>query len=437
MAPLRRRAAIRPGAAGGPPRAGGRPVRVVLAFGCQTAGRHRLPIGSAATPVSHPPWVRSKKWRSRRRAVAALGHNGPAVRTVVFAAALAAHLCALGAFGPRGSALVDTACAQRARAAPAGPREHRVRAGQNLGRIAHRYQISADALASANHLRPDSTLQLGQILVIPAEGTISVRAGDTLEALARRHHVSAEDLGRSNHLRAGATLRAGQQLVVPGTAADRVAPSRWGRTRNPGVVALTRLATHRAMRIRLVDRRGVARRQALRDLAILLAPRHGGGRREPHPRLVRILARVSDHFGGRPLEIVSGVRPPGGYTRRESRHVAGEAIDFRIRGVPNTDLRDFCKTFDHVGVGFYPNSLFVHLDVRRDGAYWVDLSRPGDAPEYARRSAGAEQAAGAEPTEGGAGSRAASDDDEAGGEPESADDGAAPVDDSPGQLSDD
>jgi len=353
------------------------------------------------------------------------------VRAFVIAAALIGLLAAL-------SPLAAMPVAAQRRAGPpasSGPREHRVRAGQNLGRIARRYQISVDALAAANRLRPDSPLQLGQILTVPAQGTIAVRAGDTLEVLARRHGVSVEELSRSNRLRAGATLRAGQSLVLPGTAADRAPPSRWGRVRNPGLVALTRLATHRSMRVRLVDRRGVVRRQALTDLSVLLAPRHGGGRKEPHPRLVRLLARISDHFGGRPVEIVSGVRPAGGYTRRESRHVAGEAIDFRIRGVPNTELRDFCKTFDHVGVGFYPNSLFVHLDVRREDSYWVDLSRPGDAPEYARRGAASEGAE-AEPVEGGAGASAATDDSEAGGEPESADDGAAPVDDSPGQLSD-
>lgn len=357
------------------------------------------------------------------------------MRHLVTATALAALLSALCALGARGSGLVARANAQHRAGPPAasGPREHRVRVGQSLGRIAHRYKISVDALAAANHLRADSPLQLGQILTVPAAGTITVRHGDTIENLARRHGVSTEDLRRSNQLRAGATLRAGQQLVLPGSAADRAPPSRWGRPRNPGVVALTRLATHRTMRLRLVDRRGVARRQALHDLAILIAPRHGGSRKEPHPRLVRLLARVSDHFGGRAVEVVSGVRPEGGYTRRESHHVAGEALDFRIRGVANTDLRDFCKTFDHVGVGYYPNSLFVHLDVRRDSAYWVDLSRPGDAPEYVRGGdAAAESAAAA----GGGSARAASEDDEAGGEPESADDGAAPVDDAPGQLSD-
>ncbi len=339
--------------------------------------------------------------------------------------ALAALLVVVPVLAPR----VARAQRRPAAQATATPREHRVRAGQNLARIARRYAIPVEALAAANRLRPDSALQLGQRLAIPVAGTVAVRRGDTVESLARRHGVPSEALRRANHLREGATLRAGEALVLPGSLADRSPASRWGQPRRPGVATLTRLATHRTAKVRLVDRRGVARRQALRDLAALLAPRHGGGRKEPHPRLVRLLARVSDHFGGRPVEVVSGVRPAGGFTRRESRHVAGEAIDFRIRGVPNTELRDFCQSFDHVGVGYYPNSLFVHLDVRRESATWVDLSRPGEAPTYARQGGGTV-------TDTADDTGAAGDDDEAGGEPESSDDGAAPVDDAPGQLSD-
>lgn len=327
--------------------------------------------------------------------------------------------------------LPATSTAQRRPpAAATAPREHRVRAGQNLARIARRYGLSVESLAAANRLRPDSPLQLDQRLTIPVRGTVGVRRGDTVESLARRHGVSVDELREANRLRVGATLRAGQALVLPGSPADRAPVSRWGRPRRPGVATLTRLATHRTARVRLVDRRGVVRREALRDLGRMLAPRRGGNRKEPHPRLVRLLAKVSDHFGGRPVEIVSGVRPAGGFTRRESHHVAGEAIDFRIRGVPNTELRDFCKTFDHVGVGYYPNSLFVHLDVRRESATWTDLSRPGEAPLYARPGGSARA------SDEGEAARAARDDDDAGGEPESADDGAAPVDDAPGELSD-
>ena len=62
----------------------------------------------------------------------------------------------------------------------------------------------------------------------------------------------------------------------------------------------------------------------------------------------------------------------------------GLACDFRVEGVKTTDLRDYLrKTFDKVGVGYYPNSTFVHLDVRKDrSAFWIDYSGPGERAVY-------------------------------------------------------
>jgi len=50
--------------------------------------------------------------------------------------------------------------------------------------------------------------------------------------------------------------------------------------------------------------------------------------------------------------------------------------------VPNEIVRDYCRTFDKAGVGYYPNSLFVHFDVRSQKTFWIDLSGPGEAPKY-------------------------------------------------------
>jgi uncharacterized protein YcbK (DUF882 family) len=302
-----------------------------------------------------------------------------------------------------------------------------VRAGQNLSRIAARYRVSVAALAAANRMRPDAPVQEGTLLTIPAEGTIVVGQGETLRSLARRYDVNEEALARANRIGAGQPLRAGQVLVLPGSVADRTPPPRWGRPRRPGVLDVYRIATQESKQVRVYDRRGRVRRQALRELAVLLASRQHAERKEPHPRLVRLLAAVSDHFGGRRIEVISGYRREGGYTRRESRHVSAEAIDFRVRGVPNAELRDFCRTFEHVGVGYYPNSLFVHLDVRQDSAYWVDYSRPGEPPRYG----GAE----GDPALLGRG-RAARDDHDVPGEPPAPDDGRPPIDDAPGELSD-
>ena len=307
-------------------------------------------------------------------------------------------------------------------------REHRVRQGQNLARIAKHYGVSALDIEAANHLRPGENLSPGQLLVIPDAAIIFVRQGQTLRTIARLHHVTEADLAHANHLETHASLRKGQRLVLPGSSEAAETGSRWGRPRHPGTGTFYRIATSEMRKIKILDRRGQVRKKAIHELARMMAPRNAPRNlRDPHPQLVRLVARVSDHFGGRTIDIISGYRPPGGYTQRESRHTQGHAIDFRIRGVPNTTLRDFCKTFEHVGVGYYPNSYFVHLDVRRDSAYWVDLSAPGEAPHYAR--------AGEEAREG---SRAAHSDAPLEGDsdiPSAADDNAPPIDEAPNALS--
>ena len=55
-------------------------------------------------------------------------------------------------------------------------------------------------------------------------------------------------------------------------------------------------------------------------------------------------------------------------------------MDFNVEGVPNTVLRDFCRTFRNAGVGYYPNSTFVHLDARTGKVTWVDYSRVWRGP---------------------------------------------------------
>ena len=49
-------------------------------------------------------------------------------------------------------------------------------------------------------------------------------------------------------------------------------------------------------------------------------------------------------------------------------------------GIDNVTLRDYLRTLTSVGVGYYPNSSFVHLDVRDANTYWVDYAGPGEAP---------------------------------------------------------
>lgn len=109
------------------------------------------------------------------------------------------------------------------------------------------------------------------------------------------------------------------------------------------------------------------------------------GIRRVDPRLVERIQAVVDHFGktGAPpkLSIISGYRP----TSVGSMHSTGRAIDFRMEGVKNEEVVAFCKTLGDTGCGYYPNSSFVHLDVREPGAghvAWIDASGPGETPRY-------------------------------------------------------
>lgn len=48
---------------------------------------------------------------------------------------------------------------------------------------------------------------------------------------------------------------------------------------------------------------------------------------------------------------------------QHSRHMLGEAIDIRIPGVSTSHLRDAALALHRGGVGYYPQSQFVHVDV--------------------------------------------------------------------------
>jgi hypothetical protein len=122
---------------------------------------------------------------------------------------------------------------------------------------------------------------------------------------------------------------------------------------------------------------------------VALAKGHGTdvapGIKRIDARLVQRLEQAVDHFrkpGQTPkVLLVSGYRPKSA----GSFHQSGRALDFRIEGVTNEALVAFCKTLPDTGCGYYPNSLFVHMDARDAGAghvAWIDASKPGEAPKY-------------------------------------------------------
>jgi hypothetical protein len=102
-------------------------------------------------------------------------------------------------------------------------------------------------------------------------------------------------------------------------------------------------------------------------------------------RLPHALQMVLDHFDrtgmARQVHLISGYRPAS----KGSYHATAQALDFRVDGVSNENIVSFCKTLTDVGCGYYPNSTFVHIDVRPEGTghvAWIDASGPGEQPQY-------------------------------------------------------
>ena len=72
-----------------------------------------------------------------------------------------------------------------------------------------------------------------------------------------------------------------------------------------------------------------------------------------------------------PISVISGYRSEAtnrmlakknAGVARNSYHIRGQAIDFRIEGVETSVIRDMGIRLRVGGVGFYKKSNFVHLD---------------------------------------------------------------------------
>jgi uncharacterized protein YcbK (DUF882 family) len=236
-----------------------------------------------------------------------------------------------------------------------------------------------------------------------AETTHVVKKGETTRAIAHQHKVSAQALMAVNGLSKHSVILAGQTLTIPAPGSMDVREAGPSATAHgsSGVVHIVR--DKETVRLRVLDRRRHLVPSVLPAFSRLMRAESNGDVQQADPRLVTILAMVSDHFKGRDILFVSGYRPysPQQYTPH-SNHNVGRAIDFAVRGISNEVLRDYCRTFRNVGVGYYPNSSFVHLDVRASKAYWVDYAGPGQRPRYhhPEQAADADEGAGEVPVQG-------------------------------------
>jgi uncharacterized protein YcbK (DUF882 family) len=135
--------------------------------------------------------------------------------------------------------------------------------------------------------------------------------------------------------------------------------------------------THTNERIDIVYRRGdVYVQDAVNRLDQFLRDHRTGGVRQLDERLFDLLHDLAESVGRAEAEIdiVCGYRTPWSNeflrsttsgVASHSLHMEGEAIDIRIPGVRAGELRTAALALHRGGVGFYPKSQFVHVDVGR------------------------------------------------------------------------
>jgi LysM repeat protein len=109
---------------------------------------------------------------------------------------------------------------------PTGQGTHVVQRGENLFRIALRYGTTVEAVASANGIANPALIYVGQVLTIPGSGsqppsqppggtTYVVQRGDNLFRIALRYNMSYVYLAQYNGVANPSRIYVGQVLRIP------------------------------------------------------------------------------------------------------------------------------------------------------------------------------------------------------------------------------
>jgi len=167
-------------------------------------------------------------------------------------------------------------------------------------------------------------------------------------------------------------LAAAGAALVPGAAF--AAPAAAPRER-----ALSFFNTHTGERLRVTyccD--GRYRPEALRQINHILRDFRLGEVKEMDVNLLDLLSDLSLRLGSdEPFHVISGYRSPRTNAMLRARggavtgvaggslHMVGKAIDIRVPGVKLDRLRAAALSLKRGGVGYYPDSDFVHVDTGR------------------------------------------------------------------------
>lgn len=185
------------------------------------------------------------------------------------------------------------------------------------------------------------------------------------ETTARPDDGACRSLDRRHLLRAGLGLAAAAVMAPAEAEAAMRAPPR----------QLSLINLHTGERISAEYwAKGRYLRDGMREINRVLRDHRTGAVHRIDPKLLDLVHSLARKIGSRgPIQIVSAYRSPesnallretdGSGVAQNSYHMQGKAIDLRVPGLGIRHLHRVALSLRGGGVGYYPESNFVHVDV--------------------------------------------------------------------------
>lgn len=193
-----------------------------------------------------------------------------------------------------------------------------------------------------------------------------------LESLRRCHESAAHRLTRRTFLKLGTV-----------TALSALAPRAvFGSTKNLSVEekSLAFYNTHTGEKLKTVYwAEGIYVQDSLREINYILRDPRNNQLHDIDPRLLDLLFAIRQEIEAKqPFHVISAyrsadtnafLRAHSSGVAENSLHLVGQAIDIRAPGKALSNLRKAAMALRGGGVGYYPKSDFVHVDIGRV-RYW-------------------------------------------------------------------
>ncbi len=90
---------------------------------------------------------------------------------------------------------------------------HTLQKNETLYRLSRQYNVTVEAILTANNIDDPTTLKVGQKIIIPH--SYLVKPGDTLYGIARKHNTTVDKLLRLNDLDEGYVLKVEDIILLP------------------------------------------------------------------------------------------------------------------------------------------------------------------------------------------------------------------------------